>query len=125
MIFLSKIILEFIPTAWVAEFAQGFGFNLANIFSRLSCYNVIYMAKKKVAKVLQYTAVFTPDKEVGGYTVTIPSLPGCISEGDTFEQALNNIKEAASLYLDVMKEQNEDIPEEDSGTIIAPVQVTV
>ncbi len=38
--------------------------------------------------------------EEGGYTVYVPSLPGCISEGDTFEEAAKNIKEAIELYLD-------------------------
>ncbi len=60
------------------------------------------MAKRKVAKVFQYTAVFAPEKS-GGYSVTIPSLSGCISEGDTFEEALTNIKEAAELYLEDFK----------------------
>jgi predicted RNase H-like HicB family nuclease len=36
----------------------------------------------------------------GGYTVYAPSLPGCISEGDTKEEALSNIKEAIELYLE-------------------------
>jgi len=36
----------------------------------------------------------------GGFTVYVPSLPGCISEGDTKEQALANIKEAIKLYLE-------------------------
>ncbi len=36
----------------------------------------------------------------GGYTVYVPSLPGCISEGDNKEEALANIKEAIKLYLD-------------------------
>ena len=36
----------------------------------------------------------------GGYTVYVPSLPGCISEGDTKEEALLNIKEAIGLYLE-------------------------
>jgi predicted RNase H-like HicB family nuclease len=49
----------------------------------------------------EYTAVFEPDEEQGGYTVYIPALPGCISEGDTFEQAADNIREAAALYLEV------------------------
>ena len=35
-----------------------------------------------------------------GYTVYVPSLPGCISEGDTKEEALANIKEAIELYLE-------------------------
>ena len=38
--------------------------------------------------------------EEGGFTVYVPSLPGCISEGDTKEEALKNIKEAIELYLE-------------------------
>jgi len=38
--------------------------------------------------------------EEGGYTVLVPSLPGCISEGDTRKEALDNIKEAIKLYLE-------------------------
>lgn len=38
--------------------------------------------------------------ENGGYTVYVPSLPGCISEGDSEEEALSNIKEAIELYLE-------------------------
>jgi len=62
---------------------------------------------KQYHQVYKYTAVFEPDKEVGGYTVTIPALPGCISEGDTFEEALANIKEAAELYLETTGCQKE------------------
>ena len=38
--------------------------------------------------------------EEGGYTVYVPSLPGCISEGDSKEEALTNIREAIELYLE-------------------------
>ena len=37
--------------------------------------------------------------EDGGYTAIVPSLPGCISEGENREEALKNIKEAIALYL--------------------------
>ena len=37
--------------------------------------------------------------EEGGYTVYVPSLPGCISEGNTYGEAVENIKEAIELYL--------------------------
>ena len=47
--------------------------------------------------------------EDGGYTVYAPSLPGCISEGDTKEEALKNIREAIELYL-------EPVPDELIGT---------
>jgi predicted RNase H-like HicB family nuclease len=43
--------------------------------------------------------VLEPSEE-GGFTVYVPSLPGCISEGDSKEEALKNIKEAISLYLE-------------------------
>ena len=43
--------------------------------------------------------VLEPSEE-GGFTVTVPALPGCISEGDTREEALANIREAIDLYLE-------------------------
>jgi predicted RNase H-like HicB family nuclease len=43
--------------------------------------------------------VLEPSDE-GGYTVYVPSLPGCVSEGDTEEEALVNIREAIELYLE-------------------------
>jgi predicted RNase H-like HicB family nuclease len=43
--------------------------------------------------------VLEPSEE-GGFTVSVPSLPGCISEGDTREEALRNIREAIELYLE-------------------------
>jgi predicted RNase H-like HicB family nuclease len=47
--------------------------------------------------------VLVPAEE-GGYTVYIPALPGCISEGDTREEALENIKEAFALYLEPVED---------------------
>jgi predicted RNase H-like HicB family nuclease len=43
--------------------------------------------------------VLEPSDE-GGYTAVVPSLPGCISEGDSREEALSNVKEAIELYLE-------------------------
>ena len=42
--------------------------------------------------------------EEGGYTVFVPSLPGCISEGDTKEEAISNIREAIELYLEPVED---------------------
>ncbi len=44
--------------------------------------------------------VFLEPSDEGGFTVTVPSLPGCISEGDTKDEALANIREAIDLYLE-------------------------
>ncbi len=43
--------------------------------------------------------ILEPSEE-GGYTAIVPSLPGCISEGNTRDEALKNIKEAVELYLE-------------------------
>jgi predicted RNase H-like HicB family nuclease len=46
-----------------------------------------------------YSVVLTPAEE-GGYVVTVPSLPGCITEGDTLDEALANAEECIELTLD-------------------------
>lgn len=51
---------------------------------------------------MKFKVILEPQKE-GGYTVYVPALPGCISEGDTKEEALRNIKEAIELYLEPPK----------------------
>lgn len=48
---------------------------------------------------MRVRVVLEPSDE-GGFTVFVPSLPGCISEGDTKEEALSNIREAIELYLE-------------------------
>ncbi|MBI4787473.1 MAG: type II toxin-antitoxin system HicB family antitoxin [Chloroflexi bacterium] len=52
---------------------------------------------------MRFKVVLEPSDE-GGFTVYIPSLPGCISEGDTVEQALKNIEVAAELYLEPVED---------------------
>lgn len=52
--------------------------------------------------------------ELGGYTATVPLLPGCISEGDTREEAIANIKEAIQLYIESLQADGEPIPSEES-----------
>lgn len=44
--------------------------------------------------------VILQTQEEGGYSVSVPSLPGCISQGESKEEALANIKEAIELYLE-------------------------
>ena len=56
-----------------------------------------------------YKVIFEPQEE-GGYTVTVPSLPGCISEGDTYDEALANIKDAIKLYLESLQVDGLPIP---------------
>ena len=48
---------------------------------------------------MNYKVILEPQEE-GGYTVYVPLLPGCISQGETKQEALGNIKEAIEVYLD-------------------------
>lgn len=52
---------------------------------------------------MRLKVVLEPSDE-GGFTAYIPSLPGCISEGDTLEEALKNIVEAVELYLEPVED---------------------
>lgn len=60
----------------------------------------------------QYTIILHPDPEQGGYTVTVPNLPGCVTEGDTLEQAIAMAKDAIHLYIESLVADGEPIPEE-------------
>ena len=60
----------------------------------------------------QYTIILHPDAEQGGYTVTVPSLPGCVTEGDTLEEAIAMAKEAIQLYIESLIADGEPVPEE-------------
>ena len=73
-------------------------------------------------KVLKYDVVFEeqPDK---GYTVSVPSLPGCVSEGDTFEEAKENISDAIKLFLEDLAEDGEEIPQANTNIFIGQVSV--
>ena len=62
--------------------------------------------------------------EMGGYTVTVPALLGCFSEGDTKEEALSNIQEAVELYIESLQADGEPIPTEE-GMEEALVEIAV
>lgn len=47
----------------------------------------------------RFTVLLTPDLESGGYTVAVPALPGCVTDGETVDDALTRAGEAISLYL--------------------------
>jgi len=54
--------------------------------------------------------IILESSDEGGYTVLVPSLPGCISEGNSKEEAITNIKEAIELYLEPVEDDLLAIP---------------
>lgn len=73
-------------------------------------------------KILQYDAVFEKEAD-GGYSVWIPDLPGCASQGDSLEEAMKNIKEAMELYLEEADNDKVDEGKIHKDRYIVPVQV--
>jgi len=65
-----------------------------------------------VSREVIYTIILEPCEENPGYTVSVPALPGCITEGETFEEALEMAKDAITLYLKDCLRHGEPIPED-------------
>ena len=55
--------------------------------------------------------VVIESQEEGGYTVYVPTLPGCVSQGETTEEAMANIREAINLYLESFRERKVALPQ--------------
>jgi predicted RNase H-like HicB family nuclease len=59
----------------------------------------------------RYTIILHPDPE-GGYTVTVPALPGCVTQGETLEEAITMAKDAIRLHVEALIAEGEPVPEE-------------
>lgn len=75
-----------------------------------------------MARTFVLTAVLTPDVD-GGYAAQIAELPGAISQGDTVEEALANVRDAAELYLE--EATAEELGALEAHPVTAAVQVSV
>jgi len=64
--------------------------------------------------------IVQPD-EAGGYWTDVPSLPGCGSQGESVEEAVEMTKDAIEGYLESLKAHNRPVPED--GTVVAKVRV--
>lgn len=69
-----------------------------------------------VKRLLKYTVIYTVESE-GGFTVTVPSLPGCVTYGKDLREAEKMAKESIELYLESLKAHKEPIPQEGKSFI--------
>jgi len=72
-----------------------------------------------------YTIVLEPDPVAGGYTVIVPALPGCVTEGTTVEEALANAREAIALTLEEIAARGEPLPDDPPGVRVERVSVSL
>jgi antitoxin HicB len=69
------------------------------------------------ADLMREYEVFLEEAEDGGYVVICPALPGCVSEGETREEALANIKDAIEGYLTTLRRRGESLPKVDTEIV--------
>lgn len=67
-------------------------------------------------RILKYTVIYTAEPE-GGFTVTVPQLPGCVTYGKDLNEAKKMAKDAIRLYLQSLKKHHEPIPQEENSFI--------
>jgi len=80
--------------------------------------------ENKKQKVYNFTAFFEPAEE-GGYVVNVPALPGCLTQGETFEEAEVMAKDAIELYLQTLCDLKEEIPCESERMVISKIPANV
>jgi predicted RNase H-like HicB family nuclease len=73
-------------------------------------------------KLYNYTVLLEKEQD-GGYHAFCPVLKGCHSQGDTFEEAVENITEAIELYLESLMADHQPIPKED--LIVKPLSILI
>jgi predicted RNase H-like HicB family nuclease len=66
---------------------------------------------------MKYTVILDQESD-GGYVAIVPTLPGCVSQGDSREEALANIREAAELYIEDCIEAGDPVPTESGREFI-------
>ena len=79
---------------------------------------------KKQKTVLEYPAIFNKAEE-GGYNVSFPDFPGCVTFGKNFEEAEEKAKELLELWIKELKANKEKIPVFKSRPIISEIPVAV
>ena len=72
---------------------------------------------------MRYTVLLDFDSEHGSYTVTVPALPGCITQGPTIDEALSRAKEAIAGFVAVLAKRGEEVPVEEPALIALVVEV--
>lgn len=72
---------------------------------------------------MRYTVVLVPDIGDGGFVAYVPVIPGCVTQGDTAEEAIAMAQDAATAFLASMAEHDEGVPREPLGTMVTSVEV--
>ncbi len=73
-------------------------------------------------KEYRYAIVLHPEPEEGGYSVTVPALPGCFTQGETMEECLERAREAIALHIEGLIEEGLPVPDDDAQVLTVRVE---
>jgi predicted RNase H-like HicB family nuclease len=79
---------------------------------------------RKLQNISSYFAIFDPAEE-GGYNVSFPDFPGCVTFGNTFEEAKKKAGEVLELWLEELADQRQEIPSRTARPIIDEIRVSL
>ncbi len=75
---------------------------------------------------MRYTVVLIADERPGRYVAYVPVIPGCVTFGDSIDEALMMAQDAASAMIESMVDHDEEVPTEDAArTIVASIDVAI
>jgi len=72
---------------------------------------------------MQYPVLLLYDLELGGFAVQVPDLPGCVTQGETVEEALENAQEAIGGYIETLLDHGEEVPSASTRVMLTTVEV--
>ncbi len=73
--------------------------------------------------ITNYTVLVHPDHESGGYYATVPALPGVVDQGETVEEALENVRAALAFTVEAMREDGEELPPDEPIETVRTVEL--
>ena len=71
----------------------------------------------------EYTVILEPNQDEPGYMATVPALPGCVSVGESMDDALDNVKDAIQLWIEMARKKGDPVPED--FTVVSKVTIGV
>lgn len=71
----------------------------------------------------RYTVVLLPDADTGGYVVVVPAIPGCVTQGTTIEDALENARDLIELRFEDARDRGDHVWEESGPPTLTSVEV--
>jgi len=70
----------------------------------------------------EFTVILEPNDDEPGFTASVPALPGCISVGDTIDEALENVRDAIEVLIAMARKKGEKVPED--YTVVSKITVS-